>query len=843
MRTSRPRVRCHSADFSSGVARRVVAILAVMVFATAFVAGPAQAYWSALGSGSGSASTEFLAPPTGVTVLAASAPDVKVTWTAGADGVEADGFFVTRSSGATGTPACGTSPTALITTTTSCTDMAVPDGIFTYVVTAVFRTWTADSVGSSSVVVENAAALAFVAQPTDALAETPLTPAVSVALRTADGDPYPSSGFSITLSFGNNPATAVLGGSSIAVTDASGTATFTDLSVSRPGVGYTLTATSPGLVNAVSDPFTISAPFLGAAQNFSILAGDAVTNTGASKVSGDVGVSPGLVVTGFPDGAVGGETHVNDASASAAQVALDTAYGDLTGRTATSEITVDLGGRTLSPGVYHSTAALALTGTLTLDGGGDPNAVFVFQSGAAFDTAANSAVQLINGAQAANVYWAVAGAAGTGAGTRLVGTILAVGAIALGAGTTLIGRALSRAAVTLDGSTIRFTDALPPTVAISGGSTAVTKNTTPTITGTTSAPASSPATVRIGGQTLRTTVVTGGTWSVTAAALTAGAYPTVVNVRDAAGNAVSAVQTLTVEVNPAPIDLGTAQDYAVLGSSVTNTGPTQVTGDLGSTGAVTGFTPGQVDGNTDIGSPSVETAQADLDTALGEVFARPAHTQIAGDMGGRTFHLGIHHSAAALSLTGTVTLDAEGNPDAVFIFRTDAAFNTAAAATVVLANGARAANVYWVVAGAAGTGADSELAGSILARSAITLGAGTVLTGRALSTAPVTLAGNTVAPEDLAQARQGPTAGAGSADEPTTPATDAAPTESAAAQPTTPAQPTSAPTRTEPVTPDLPPTTIETPATPTDPESLPEPTTPPTAASPTTDSGPTEVTS
>lgn len=104
----------------------------------------------------------------------------------------------------------------------------------------------------------------------------------------------------------------------------------------------------------------------------------------------------------------------------------------------------------------------------------------------------------------------------------------------------------------------------------------------------------------------------------------------------------------------------------------------------------------------------------------------------------------MHHQTAALALTGTVTLDAEGNPDAIFIFQTDAAFDTAAGSSVILANGAQAANVYWVVVGAAGTGAGTTMCGTIMARGAITLGAGTALTGRALSRGAVTLARNTI---------------------------------------------------------------------------------------------------
>ncbi len=720
---------------------------------------PAWGYWTASGSASGSAQSGMLSPPINVTVPATAASDVAVSWTTGAGGVTPAGYFVTRHAGVTNSPACASSPASLIIGT-ACNDSAVPDGTFAYIVTAVYRTWTAASTPSGTVTVANAAAVHFVIEPTDTLAGTSVTPAIKVVLQTADDDPFPSAGVPVTLAIGTNPGAGILTGTTTVNTDANGVATFNDISVSEAGVGYTLTASSPGLTSDTSALFTVTAPFLGAAQTFSILSGTAVVNTGVTTVSGDVGVSPAGTVTGFPTGAVGGDLHVNDAAAAAAQSALLAAYNDLKGRSADDQIIVDLGGLTFQPGVYHSTAALGLTGTVILDGGGDLDATFVFQTDAAFNTAASSSVVLANGAQAANVYWVVTGAAGTGASTTLSGTIFAVGAITLGAGTTLIGRALSRGAVTLAGSTIRFTAALPPTITIDGGGTATTKDTTPTITGTSNAAALSPVTVRIAGQTLHTTIGGGGTWSVTAAELAAGTYQLVAKVRDAAGNGTAVSQLLTVEVNPAPVDLGTAESYGVLAvTAITNTGTTVLNGDLGISPGVTvaGFeSPSAVNGTQHVNDSAAATAQSDLLTALNEVSARTPHTEIAGDLGGQTFHIGLHHQTAALALTGTVTLDAEGNPDAIFIFVTDAAFNTAASSSVVLANGAQAANVYWVVAGAAGTGASTTLSGTILARGAITLGASTVLSGRALSRDAVTLTGNTITtPGFTAFARQG----------------------------------------------------------------------------------------
>jgi hypothetical protein len=282
---------------------------------------------------------------------------------------------------------------------------------------------------------------------------------------------------------------------------------------------------------------------------------------------------------------------------------------------------------------------------------------------------------------------------------------------------------------------------------IEGGATAVTKDTTPAITGTSNAATGRTVTVTVNGQTLSTTVQSDGSWSVTAPSLTASSYVVVAKVKDAAGNGVTAAQTLTVETNPPTVDLGTATSYSVLaGTAVVNTGDTDLSGDLGvsPSSTVTGFPPGVVGGAIHAGDSAAATAQAGLLRAIGDASGRAPHTEFSGDIAGRTFHAGVHHTSAELALSGTLTLDAEDDPDAVFIFQADAALNTAAASTVLLVNGAQASNVFWVVGGAAGTGASSVFVGTVMATGAITLGAGTELSGRALSRDTVTLAGNTV---------------------------------------------------------------------------------------------------
>ncbi|HYQ65014.1 ice-binding family protein [Actinophytocola sp.] len=183
---------------------------------------------------------------------------------------------------------------------------------------------------------------------------------------------------------------------------------------------------------------------LGTTATYSVLGGQAVTNTGPSVLNGDVGVSPGTAITGFPPGITGGTLHSADAAAGGAQSDLVIAYNDAAGRAPIATITGDLGGTTLTAGVYDSASTMGLTGTLTLDAQGDPNAVFIFQVGSALITASSSNVSMINGAQPCNVFWQVGSSATLGTGSNFVGSILALTSITVTTGTVVEGRALAR---------------------------------------------------------------------------------------------------------------------------------------------------------------------------------------------------------------------------------------------------------------------------------------------------------------------------------------------------------------------------------------------------------------
>jgi hypothetical protein len=192
---------------------------------------------------------------------------------------------------------------------------------------------------------------------------------------------------------------------------------------------------------------------LGTVQSFAVLGASAVTNIGATTIHGDLGIDPGLAVTGFPPGLVtGGTIHAGDSVALIAQNDATTAYNTLAGEAPTLDLTgKDLGGMTLPSGVYSFSSSAQLTGTLTLDAKGDSNAVFIFQIGSTLTTASGSSVVVINKAEDCNVFWQVGSSATLGTTTAFKGNILALTSITLNTNATVSGRVLARnAAVTMD---------------------------------------------------------------------------------------------------------------------------------------------------------------------------------------------------------------------------------------------------------------------------------------------------------------------------------------------------------------------------------------------------------
>ena len=202
-----------------------------------------------------------------------------------------------------------------------------------------------------------------------------------------------------------------------------------------------------------------SSPTLGSANNFAVLASSTVTSTGATVINGDVGLSPGTSITGFPPGIVAPPSteYAADTVSQVAETDASSAYNELTAEPATENLTgQNLGGLTLMPGVYSFNSSGQLTGKLTLDGNGDPNTDFVFQFGSTLTTASSSSVVLEDSANAENVFWAVGSSATLGTDTAFTGNVIANTSVTMDTGSSLLdGRAIAlNGAVTLDDNAI-----------------------------------------------------------------------------------------------------------------------------------------------------------------------------------------------------------------------------------------------------------------------------------------------------------------------------------------------------------------------------------------------------
>ena len=427
---------------------------------------------------------------------------------------------------------------------------------------------------------------------------------------------------------------------------------------------------------------------LGTAADFGALAGGAISGTGS--VEGDVGsgtgaIAPAITSTGtiYPTGDAVVMTALDD---------FATAYNEGKNRphdVLLSAAAYELGGTTLTSGVYKIGAAATLTSPVTLDAEGDPDAVFIIQIVGAFGaTAAVGNVVLANDAQSRNIYWIVEAAVSMGANTHLEGTILGGATITFGADTTMNGRALA-------------------------GSAAGTV----TLATTLSAPPLPP--VPVGGRVWLDTNGDG-----------------IQDLTETTGFTNIPVALLQVVVDGLPIELGTAADFGALaGGAISGTG--NVEGDVGSgTGAIA---PAITSTGTIYltGDAAVMTALDDFATAYSEGKNRSHNVELSAaayELGGTTLTSGVYKIGAAATLASSVTLDAEGDPDAVFIIQIVGALGaTAATGNVVLMNGAQSDNVFWIVEGAVSMGANTHMEGTILGGAAITFGATTTMNGRALA--------------------------------------------------------------------------------------------------------------
>ena len=205
---------------------------------------------------------------------------------------------------------------------------------------------------------------------------------------------------------------------------------------------------------------------LGLAEDFAVLGATTVTNTGPTVLNGDLGLFPGTSVTGFPPGIVNGTMFINDTIAMEAQAAALVAYNQLVGLPPTTTLSGSLGGLALLPGIYQITSSAQLNGTLTLNGNGMADPLFVFQIGSTLTTGSASSVVEINGANASNLYWQVGSSATLGTNSQFNGTLIANTSDTLTTGATVTNGHIFalNGAVTLDSNIISVPE--PATVAL-----------------------------------------------------------------------------------------------------------------------------------------------------------------------------------------------------------------------------------------------------------------------------------------------------------------------------------------------------------------------------------------
>jgi hypothetical protein len=335
---------------------------------------------------------------------------------------------------------------------------------------------------------------------------------------------------------------------------------------------------------AMASPISVD---LGSAASFSILAGAAATVPG-STLPGEVGAA--TAITDDVGTIYGSTKHpINDAATQQALVDAGSAFTAASGLTAGNTLTgADLGGQTLVPGVYHSVAALTATSGVTFNANGDPNAYFIIQGDAALNTTASTSMILAGGAQASHIFWVVSTAT-LGASSSFVGTILSHGAVTVGASSHFAGRAISvTAAVTLDADVFGPVIPLPvipvipvpvigaaPTVTITGGPIASTNDSTPTITGTTTAPVGTAVSVAVGSTPRTTTVLTGGVWTITVGtALPEGPVTVIASVTPTGSLTGTATQVLTIDTTPPSLTITGGPNLTTQDSTPTISGTT-----------------------------------------------------------------------------------------------------------------------------------------------------------------------------------------------------------------------------------------------------------------------------
>lgn len=402
---------------------------------------------------------------------------------------------------------------------------------------------------------------------------------------------------------------------------------------------------------------------LGILSSFEVYTGTgAATGPGATgNVTGDVGSNDGIVA-GFTPPNFNGTIYNNDATTVQARIDLLRVYIHLSDVFVThpaggsnAHAPAFGGGETISPGVYSIEGAGSIGGTLTLDGGGDPDAYFIMKFEGGFSVGVGSTIVLTNGTRACNVFWIAEGAISVGASSVIKGTLFShPGAVTLGAGCNIEGRLFSsEGAMTVAAGSVAEMPAGPITIPI-----------------------------------------------------------------NCLGDC-SAAPSVDV--------LGSIKNFALFTSdgAVSNAATSGIVGNVGTNtgGDITGFGTSTLVGSFHTADAVTAQAKIDLDSAYAALMAlentelghAPAFGQPPAVGSGEVVTAGVYYIGGAGSIAGTVVLDGEGDPDAIFVFKFNGAFSVAAQAKVILTNGTRRCNVFWISEGAASMGTFTVMKGTVLA--------------------------------------------------------------------------------------------------------------------------------
>lgn len=425
---------------------------------------------------------------------------------------------------------------------------------------------------------------------------------------------------------------------------------------------------------------------LGSCTSFAIEAGTAITFDGklTTIYTGDIGVAPGNSISGsyiVNDGTIETDT----ALAASCHDDIQTAYNvAMSASCPPANIYPELGGLTLMPGVYCSRSEMKFSAsTLTLDGQGDSNAQWIFQVGTALTTATTTSFILENGAQAQNIFWAVGSSANIGYSSSFVGNILALKAVSFGSSSVITGRSLALTEVSFQSGS---------SVTLPMSSSTMSKQ-------------------------LR--------------------------------SAVKVVATAPLGVAETSLALGFCENFALLAGTSANFNGVKTVVKTGSVGV----SPGEViDGLFEIdagteekNTPLAKSCAANLamlynEAANSECTAN--HTLQSMDLAGVVLTPGTYCSAVGKFTfsAATLTLDAQGNPDAQWIFQTTTTLTTSTATSFKLINGAQPTNVFWAIGTSASIGYSSSFVGTIFAQEAINYDSSSVIVGRGLAMTAITFA-------------------------------------------------------------------------------------------------------